>query len=249
MEESSQIKKEFYDKYVVTHFSGFHTFDEREYRKCNIYFEHFIKPHLPSARNSKIVDIGCGSGYFLNYLKKVGYANIYGVDISAEQIELCKKRGISQVLLYDGIEFLKKNPDTFDLVFSANMVEHLIKEQIVKFFKVLYKALKSNGKAILITVNASPLFSGLARYSDFTHEIAFTPLSLKQVCKIGGFQNISIFPIGPIGKTLKSRIRKILSQIVYGMYKLLYIIEFGMEGYRRFPEPVFSSEMLVVCKK
>ena len=43
------------------------------------------------SKNSKILDLGCNVGRHLNFLKKNGYRNLYGVDIGKLAIKNSKK--------------------------------------------------------------------------------------------------------------------------------------------------------------
>jgi SAM-dependent methyltransferase len=52
------------------------------------FLQDIISRHLPQDREAKILDLACGHGAFLHYLRLAGYANCSGVDISPEQIEL-----------------------------------------------------------------------------------------------------------------------------------------------------------------
>ena len=46
--------------------------------KDNFIYNYFNK----FSKDSKILDIGCGNGFFLNQLKNRGYTNLAGVDIA-----------------------------------------------------------------------------------------------------------------------------------------------------------------------
>ena len=46
---------------------------------------------LPEDKSSKILDLGCGSGYLLDLLLKSGYRNTSGVDISSDQVAFAAK--------------------------------------------------------------------------------------------------------------------------------------------------------------
>ena len=49
----------------------------------------FIKYLNPNS-NDKILEVGCGVGYFCELLNKYG-AKVWGLDISSESIDYCKK--------------------------------------------------------------------------------------------------------------------------------------------------------------
>jgi ubiquinone/menaquinone biosynthesis C-methylase UbiE len=76
--------------------------------------------------SAKVVDVGCGSGITLKFLKDF-FKNSIGVDNSKESIELCKKLfGFEEgkdVFLMDANK-TKFSNDQFDLVFSDGLLEH-----------------------------------------------------------------------------------------------------------------------------
>lgn len=77
-------------------------------------------------KNSKIIDVGCGTGRTLKLFRKNGYYNSIGIDISKDSLSICKKRGLKlnkDVFLND-IKSNKYKPKSFDLVFSEGLLEH-----------------------------------------------------------------------------------------------------------------------------
>ena len=71
----------------------------------------FNKKYLPILKqypsHSNILDIGCGMGIMLDFLRDNKYKNIEGVEVSNEQFEIAKKRG-HKVYLEDAFYYLKK---------------------------------------------------------------------------------------------------------------------------------------------
>ncbi len=48
-------------------------------------FEPFI------SKESNILDVGCGKGIFLHFLKERGYTNLHGLELSHDEIAFAKK--------------------------------------------------------------------------------------------------------------------------------------------------------------
>ncbi len=46
-------------------------------------------------KNLKILEIGVGSGFILNGLRILGFANLEGVDINPEAVDFCKKKKLN----------------------------------------------------------------------------------------------------------------------------------------------------------
>ncbi|MCK9292480.1 MAG: methyltransferase domain-containing protein [archaeon] len=102
-----------------------------------------------------ILDVGCGTGFSLEYLKDLGFINLKGIDPSLEMIKIAKDKGF---LVEDlGFEDLNKIKNKFDLIISisalqwviANKRELLLKNLIKKIGKGLYNLLNVNGKAVI----------------------------------------------------------------------------------------------------
>lgn len=81
----------------------------------------FIQP-LDLAKDVKILDLGCGPGYFLNEMKSLGYTNVEGVSLSVDDCNLCMKNG-HRVRRAD-MNFLDDKDESVDLLFCRHSLEH-----------------------------------------------------------------------------------------------------------------------------
>lgn len=77
---------------------------------------------LPEVSGLDVIELGCGTGYFGAWLKKLGAKRVVGVDITAAQLDTARRMN---ELFGLGLEFLEANaedvplPDaSFDLAFS-----------------------------------------------------------------------------------------------------------------------------------
>lgn len=73
----------------------------------------------PSPR---ILDAGCGTGYNLVEFGPLGEAE--GVDVSAEAVEFCRRRGLGRVQRAP-LEQLPFPDGCFDLILATDVIEHL----------------------------------------------------------------------------------------------------------------------------
>lgn len=103
-----------------------------------------------SSKSNNILDMGCGEGTRLNYLigkRKKGV----GIDISKTAIKEAKKRYPNSSFYEADLENVPFKNNTFDLVFSAFVFEHL--ENPEKVILEAIRVTKKLGKVILIAPN------------------------------------------------------------------------------------------------
>lgn len=176
---------------------------------------------LPPDKNAKILDLGCGYGPFLYTLQKEGYTNSLGIDINIDLLETGKRFGVRNVFRMDLVNFLKQeqNRNSFDVITAFDVIEHFTKDEILDILDNIYKNLRFNGLFIMKTPCAESLKGLATRYSDFTHEIAFTRRSALELFTTIGFKKIRVFPDKIIHYNLKMVIGWILQTAIAKMFR------------------------------
>lgn len=101
----------------------------------------------------KILDIGCGTGQLMKELSVVG--SVYGIDVSQQAIQYCKKRGLSHVVKADASERIPYPAKSFTAVVMLDVLEH-IKED-AKVLNEINRVLVPGG-VLIITVPAYKFF-------------------------------------------------------------------------------------------
>jgi SAM-dependent methyltransferase len=158
------------------------------------YYELNYSRFLSQDKKSNILEIGCGMGYFLMFLRQKGYSNSIGIDVGDEQIEVCRNEGLDAQKI-EAYEFLSNCGSDFNAVIMNDVIEHLHKSEVLALLPLIYAKLERGGTFIARTPNlANPIVGPCGRYSDFTHEIGFTDRSLAQVMRYAGFQEVAVFP-------------------------------------------------------
>lgn len=151
-----------------------------------IHWWHRAKRELISSvlkrnfnKERKILDVGCGTGKNLETFSRFGTA--WGIDISQEAINFCKKRGLNNVLLGNitKIPFPKHH---FDYVTALDVLEHV---DDTKALTEIYRVLRPEG-IVIITVPAFPKL--WSRWDDVLfHKRRYTKFTLKKVLRKNGF--------------------------------------------------------------
>ena len=108
-----------------------------------------LRRNIPNLAKSRMLEIGCGNGSILAYLKQNGIS-IEGGDIFLEGLKFCQRRGGSTTLYQIDIMALPFHND-FDVIGMFDILEHIDEDE--KALVEVGQALKSGGR-ILITVPA-----------------------------------------------------------------------------------------------
>ena len=127
-----------------------------------------ILEKLTLKPGQSIADIGSGGGYFTyRFAKAVGEkGQVYAVDTNQEFLKFIKKQSAEQEL-NNIITLLTASghPDLpehmFDYIFFRNVTHHLPNR--INYFKSLSKALKPNGKIVIIEYNGGGGFLSFQR--------------------------------------------------------------------------------------
>ncbi|WP_339138266.1 MAG: class I SAM-dependent methyltransferase [Candidatus Electrothrix sp. GW3-4] len=161
-------------------------------RKYRWNYQRFFSS-LP--KNAKILDVGCGLGQFLFYLRKDGFSNTTGIDMSSTQIELALKMqpDVDFRHVVDSVDFCLQHEEKYDVVTMNDVLEHIEKEHLISFLQALYRSLKPNGLIIVKTINSACPLSHASRYLDLTHTISFHEKSLTQLFRHVGFVDIHCY--------------------------------------------------------
>ena len=179
---------------------------QRWVRALDFHFGKF----LPERHDVRILEVACGQGEFLRFLKEKGFTKLTGVDVSPEQVALAR-HACDDVHHEDVLTFLTRHDEAFDLVVGLDIIEHFQKDEAVSFLELVHRALAPGGRLLMTTPNGSHLFSE-PRYYDFTHEICFTPHSMTQLLSVCGFDVLAFGEGGPAPVGVTSTIR-------YGLWR------------------------------
>ncbi|MEO2069032.1 MAG: class I SAM-dependent methyltransferase [Desulfurobacteriaceae bacterium] len=75
-------------------------------------------------KKDSILEVGCGTGIWLETLKREGFKKLYGVDISQDMLKLAKKKGLKNLVLGNA-EDLPFKEDSFDTTVFITSLEFI----------------------------------------------------------------------------------------------------------------------------
>jgi len=221
--------------------------------KKNIVLDQ-INQYLKLKFDSKILDIGCGSGLMLNSLEGLGQT--FGLDMSDDAIKFSKEIFNGEVkkgFLPDQIPY----PDNyFDLITALDVIEHI--DEDIASLQSMRNLLSENGRAIITVPAYMFLWSKFDEMNE--HKRRYTLHELKDKLNQADFTiekisyyNTLLFPLVFIVRMLNNFLHRDGSSDVdlppSLLNKLLKNI-FGLEKYllRNFNLP-FGVSILAVVKK
>jgi len=216
---------------------------KKQYDVYANYYKKNIYKFLPRDKDSKIVDLGCGLGHVLYFLRKEGYSNCLGVDIASENVEICQEKGFNTIQR-DLNDYIAYSQDRVDAFILSNVLEHFDYENIIRIVNSLYKLLEKGGVILIILPNCNNIY-GLATYfSDITHKSPLTEKSLEDLIlqtsvKDYCFYNTIAYP----NLFLIDFVFKIYNKFLFGIRKINNMVH-GQK-----PFCVQSKNLLLVIKK
>lgn len=199
----------FYNRQAEWHGYTSLEFAESKHRERIKYYDWYTRGWLPGDRSAAILDVGCGSGQFLYFLRERGFTNASGIDLDAAQIEIARGLGLN-VHKATASERLQADPDqTYSLISMLDILEHFTREELFPLLETIVARLAPGGRLIASVPNADSPEASRSIYADITHEIAFTPTSLAELFFCHGLKLVELrdpwpAPVTPLRKAYRA---------------------------------------------
>ena len=127
--------------------------------------------NLVKDKKSKILDIGCGFGYFLKFLFKKNYKNIIGIDPDKNLLKAIPKK-IKTYSYYGNKTKFRNN--SFDVIFIYMVLHHLHNDkEYYETVNEIHRILKPNG-LVFITEPGRYKFFRFVEYLFYLFSFIFT---------------------------------------------------------------------------
>jgi SAM-dependent methyltransferase len=146
------IKLKFYNEWLYTA----HIYDEgnspmHENLTKQVITKYIDPLNLP--KDAKILDLGCGPGYFLDGMKEREYTNVTGVTLSPGDIQICESKG-HKIAKYD-LSFIPQKDGYFDESVDFIFLRHALEHSPYPIFSLMeYNRLLKQGGKLYIEVPA-----------------------------------------------------------------------------------------------
>lgn len=158
-----------------------------------------IAPYLDER--SKILDVGCATGGFLEYLEDKGYDNIYGI----ERIKRYVKKANKKNILLGDINDIPFEDNSFDVLILDQVIEHLF--DLHKAVEEIQRVLTHDG-IVCISVPCETKYRDVEIFYNYfyllrEHIQHFNPKSLLLLMKDFQIADFGIYSIDMLSETFK----------------------------------------------
>ena len=107
-----------------------------------------LRAMLPDLRGRRVLDLGCGFGWFCRVAREAGAHEVLGIDVSENMLARARQMTSDPAISYRraDLETLSLAADSFDLAYSSLALHYL--ENLPALFSQTRKALKAGGRFV-----------------------------------------------------------------------------------------------------
>ncbi len=209
--------------------------------------EDFLNYLKNNAKNSEILDYGCGVGPTIEKVIKYNPKKIIGIDISEVSIDKARKKAeelkINASYRVDNCEKTSFDDNSFNIVYGTGILHHL---QLEKCIDEIHRILRSNGSLVFIEplatnpiINLYRKLTPKARSQD-EHPLVYKDFKyinnkfINKKIKYYGFLTLMFFPFYKSPKN--SKLFKLLSTCDQFLFKFKFF-------------QLFAWSVLITAKK
>ena len=152
------------------------------------FFQRNLMIQVPYVQGGRILDVGCGNGFYLKWLKEHGWET-YGVEISEKACQVAQKNCLK---VFNGELLEAKFPSNyFDVVVINQVLEHVYSPN--KYVREARRILKPNGLFIVCVPNLGSFEEQTFRENWYAldvprHLYFFEIVTLKVLLEKNGFE-------------------------------------------------------------
>ncbi|MFZ4713033.1 MAG: class I SAM-dependent methyltransferase [Bacteriovoracaceae bacterium] len=186
---------------------------------------------LQGKTTSKVLELGCGTGYFTRELLKTG-VQVTAIDISPHLIEKAKKDNPKATFILGDAHHSGLESNSFDTILGSSVLHHL---EINSALKEIFRLLKPGGEVIFTEPNMLNPQIAIQKnipwikekMGDSPHETAFFRWSLKKNMEKHNFKQIEIVPFDFLHPSIPKGLISTIDPFCMSLEKILIVQEFA----------------------
>ncbi len=116
-----------------------------------------LKSMLPDVTGKRVVDLGCGFGWFCRWAREAGAASVLGLDVSANMLARARETTLDPAITYRqaDLETVELPAAAFDLAYSSLTLHYLV--NLATLFAAVHRALVPGSRFVFSAEH--PLFT------------------------------------------------------------------------------------------
>ena len=197
----------------------------------NFYSKHFnyLEENRVDLQEKRILDVGCGTGWFLATMKEKNPSYRLGIEPSTQRCREIESRKEFDFKVLNGClrDFSIEEFETFDLITLIGTIEHFSKP--IAELKACRTFMSDNSYIYIYTHAEKPsLFIDIKKRISLVHQLYFTPKTIRILLKKVGLQIIDLKIIATdmyiLAKKCEPKKTKYkLTRFQYGLLKVRYL--------------------------
>lgn len=149
------------------------------------------------TKNPKVLEVGCGNGFFLKALMDLGLTkNVFGVEPSSKMV-LEADRSLKNRIKVDVFKSNLFLRNSFDLILCFHTLDHMVDPN--EFIKGAQTLLKKNGHVVVVVHDTEglsvKLFGEKSAIFDIEHIYLFNKKTLRKIFVRNSFKVIRLFSL------------------------------------------------------
>jgi len=161
-------------------------------------YGYYLKRLLQKQKKEKLrlLDVGCGNGFFLEEAKDMGVGHVYGIEPGKASVQKAPK-WLQKNITVGILDKTSVKANSFDIVCCFHTLDHIIDPNT--FLEDVYRSLKKGGKALFIVHDTNglsvKLFGEKSPIFDIEHIFLFNKETLAKLFEKNGFSVVETFAV------------------------------------------------------
>lgn len=120
-----------------------------------------LQAMLPRLHGARVIDLGCGFGWFCRWVREQGAAEVRGIDVSEKMLARARAETADPAIAYErsDLDRLELPEQAFELVYSSLALHYL--EHLDRLLVQMHRALVPGGR--LVCSVEHPIYTAPAR--------------------------------------------------------------------------------------
>lgn len=124
-----------------------------------------LRAMLPEMRGRRVVDLGCGFGWFCRWAREAGAADVLGVDVSEKMLARARSALVDPAITYAraDLDTIELPVERFDLAYSSLALHYIA--DVARLMRGIYGSLVPGGSFVFSIEHPIFMASRNARWS------------------------------------------------------------------------------------